>query len=222
MASSLSFLWLHDHPDPSLASPFFLSSARYTCSKFKSGKSESDLQAELLTHLTPYPFPYLMTRESTKKSTHVHIIYYTTDPDFFRDIFREYLQNGKSAYMSKSYDVYQDDKIPEYFFGYILKEFNVLHTNITHDKQQECYNTYKRMTSKTTDDMVNYVIENYPSSNYCMETLLNTILDYHKHSRKVFDYKTIIKREFHLCRLIMFETIERDYLTKHHTKLLDL
>lgn len=202
--------------------PYQLCTARYTCSKFKSGKSESDLQAELLSHLTRHPYPYLITRESTKKSAHVHITYYAQDPDIFRDIMRDYLQQGKSAFMSKMYDLL-NDKPAEYYFGYILKDWNVLHTNISQDKQQECYNTYKRLTVKTTDDMLEYVLEHYPNpSHYDTEWLLDTILDYHKHSNKVYDYSTILRREFHLCRLKMFETVERDYMRKHHNTLLGL
>jgi len=206
-----------------------LTHIRFTNRSFKKDKTREALQAELLS-LISFDLPHLLAREFKKKSpSHQHLICYTNQfagLDKYYELFREYLSDS-SAYMVKIYDYEHDGKSVEHWFGYPLKEAlnteHVLATNLTNEKQEQCYNMYKQGITKTTDDMLLYVLQHYPNpTHYEAEWLLDVILDYHKHSKKVYDYQTIIKREFHLARLLMFESVERKYAAQHCTRLLGL
>lgn len=203
---------------------------RYTHHQFKKNKSPRTFNEEVQSYLNALgDFPYLFTQElSSKGITHTHLICYLPGPEYIQSLFNQFIRKNKSAYTCVMYDT-PNERTPEYYFGYIYKTYTTdILTNIPQEKLDFYYNTYIRTSTKTTDDMVNWVVTNYPystvtaPSGYDQQVLLDTILSFHKHNRKVYDYKIIIKREFHLCRLIMFETIERSYAAAHQRDLLDL
>lgn len=229
---TLPLSWEYDtDTDPPIT--YRMSTIRWTLSKLRKGKTRADLQAAILSLISP-SHPYVICRERGKSKSgnmHIHAYFWCTDLLPFRDTLREYMLSENGSWSSKYYLTYENEekdeqtgkKSPEYFLGYGLKDWDILHTNISESQQQLFFNTYKIANVKTTDDMLLYVLEHYPNpSHYCAEWLLDTILDYHKHSHKVYDYHTIIRREFHLCRLKMFEAVERTYARDNAQKLLGL
>ena len=99
-------------------------------------------------------------------------------------------------------------------FGISLKE-NPPNIYLQHDIKVDDYrNLYLRSNVKTSDDCLTYVKENYPPVPYNTETLMNIILDYYKSTKKVFDKYIILRRSFHMCRLQLFENIERTDIIK--------
>lgn len=228
----LPLLWDCQENDPPY-NFYRMSTVRWTLSKLRQGKTRADLQAAI-QELIPTHYPYVICRERGQARScnmHVHCYFWCTDLQPFRELLQEYMLKERSAWQSKYYMTNQDmekdeetaKKSPEYFLGYGFKDWDILSTNINESQQQQFFNLYKQSNIKTTDDMLIYVMQHYPNPTiYDTEVLLDTILDYHKHSNKVYDYSTIVKREFHLCRLKMFETVEREYMRKHKGNLLGL
>lgn len=154
--------------------------------------------------------PYIMTYEtSAKRVEHLHFV--GTSQEI--QPLREFL---KRCFNSRGYalNYYTDDELldkpPEYYLGYIVKENNprVIQTNLTNEQILNCRDIYLRSKKKTTEAFIKWVSSHYTSTEYNEDTLINLILDWHKHNLSGFD-GIILRREFHLARLFLFESLER-------------
>jgi len=166
--------------------------------------------------------PFLITQETGKNgSVHYHGILYTEYPSDIKTLLKDSIQSR--GFSANSYDS-ENNRIPEYYFGYILKESPpniILQNNKFSDKIISWKKYYQQQNVKTSDDCLTYVQEHYGPDPYDENKLLPTIVDYYKDTKKLYDKFIILRRAFHMCRLALFEDIERSHLSSNLHKIID-
>ncbi len=192
---------------------------RITLDKLKQDVYIDELLPKILD-LSNVKQPHLITHEVSKKGVqHYHGLVYSQNIIAIKQLLRENVTSR--GFSCNSYDT-ENNRTPEYYFGYILKE-NPPNIIIQHDIQVDNYRSlYLRSNQKTSDDCLTFVKENYPPIPYNSETLMNLILDYYKTTKKVFDKYIILRRSFHMCRLQLFENIERTDIIKSLPKIMEV
>lgn len=197
----------------------FLLKLRITLDKLKN-KSDIDYILRNILSFTNQELPYLVTEETGKNgSVHWHGVLYTEYPDNIKELLKTNIQSR--GFSCNLYDS-ENNRIPEYYFGYILKEDNpniIIQGNIEDPSHWKQY--YKQQNVKTSDDCLTYVKENYGTGPYDENKLLQTIVDYYKDTKKVYDKYIILRRSFHMCRLALFEDIERQHLRDSLHKIIE-
>lgn len=198
-------------------SPFH--KARWGLEHTRKDQTVDSFMKQLISILDQSKCPYVIGRETgeKKKKVHFHLFYeYTHKEDHPEDainiLIRKTFREKKSAYMHKPFTQEEiQNKSSEYYTGYVVKDMNIVASNMDPSHIEMCHNLYKSHTKSTTNDMLNFVKAKYyeQENSYDKELLITCILDYHKHADKIYDFTTIVRREFHLCRLHMFESIER-------------
>lgn len=170
--------------------------------------------------------PYLVTCETGKNgNVHLHGVGYTqTDQlKYFRELCQEHFVSRSTAinFYTKSELEHRE---PSFYFGYILKESEIPYheiSNLTNEQIQEYKQHYNLKSRKVSGDLLSYVQANYTHINYNEELLLMTILDYYKNCNITYDKCIVLRRAFHLCRLHLFEDIERADIIKNKNVIID-
>lgn len=198
----------------------YLLKLRITLDKLKH-KSDTDYILRNLLSFTTTSLPYLVTEETGKNgNVHWHGVLYTEYPDNIKQLLKENVQSR--GFSCNLYDAENNNRCPEYYFGYILKETPpniIIQGNIEDPEGWAQY--YKQQNVKTSDDCLTYVKEHYGIEHYDEHRLLQTIVDYYKDTKKVYDKYIILRRSFHMCRLALFEDIERSHLRDALDKIIE-
>lgn len=179
-----------------------------------------------LNNLFDKSLPYLVTCETGKKgNVHLHGVGSTTNDQirYFRELCQETFQARCTAinFYTKSELEHRD---PKFYFGYILKETDIPYheiTNLTKEQIQEYKSHYNLKSRKVAGDLLTYVQSNYTHINYNDELLLLTILSYYKNAQITYDKCIVLRRAFHLCRLHLFEEIEKADIIKNKNIIID-
>lgn len=199
----------------------FLCKIRITLDKIKKNHDAENILGKIKQQINK-SLPYLFTQETGKNgSIHYHGILYTEHPEWVSAILKDSIQSrGFSCNMYDS----DNNRIPEYYFGYILKEDppNIIMQNIEYENKINDWKKYHQQQNvKTSEDCLEYVKNNYGPEPYEDNKLLQVITDYYKDTKKVYDKYIILRRSFHMCRLALFEDIERKNLTESLHKIID-
>ncbi len=199
--------------------------ARWGMTHTLANKTVDSFNSQIISILESHSCSYCIAREvgNTKKAkVHFHLFYELPNgpspEDSINDLIRETFRKGKSAYMHKQYTFDEiNDHSADWYLGYVVKEMNIVKTTYDSTHIENCHNLYKSEKKSTANDLVDFVKAKYyqHTTEYDKDLLIQTILDYHKHHHKIYDFQTILRREFHLCRLIMFESIERKHSLRY-------
>ena len=199
----------------------FLCKFRITLDKIKKHNTPESIVSNLYGHFDK-DLPFLITQETGKNgSQHYHGVVYSEHPEFISQTLKNSVQ--QRGYSSNMYEL-ENNRTPEYYFGYILKENppNILLQNKKYsDKICLWKKYYAQQNVKTSDDCLKYVQENYGSKEYDETELIQCIVDYYKDTKKVYDKYIILRRAFHMCRLALFEDIEKKDIVSSLDKIID-
>lgn len=204
-----------------------LINSRITLDKFRRGKTLADYHLWLEQNIT-LTYPFLLTQEFGHHGTeHYHLVAYCEDVDYAREALSSLFTTR--GFTCVQYDGESNNRKPEYYFGYILKDQspnsdgNIITrgTNLPPPLLHVYRKFYLRSNVKTADDCLDYVRQNYGTGPYDEHLLINTIVDYYRDTKKVYDKYIILRRAFHMCRLALFEDVERENIIRDLSKIID-
>lgn len=199
----------------------FLCKFRITLDKIKKNHDIENIIGQLYKQFDQ-ELPFLITQETGKNgSHHYHGVVYSEHPEWISNILKDSVQ--QRGYSSNMYES-ENNRRPEYYFGYILKEnpANIILQNKKYSSEISSWKKYyQQQNVKTSEDCLVYVQQNYGPEPYDEIRLIQVITDYYKDTKKVYDKYIILRRAFHMCRLALFEDVEKKDIVSSLEKIID-